>query len=256
MYICNVNLKKEKKTIFTYLITKKPNKMKALKFLGIALLACGLMFTSCKKDNPEPTDNTSETPGGGETSGGGETPTNVAKINFTGDNTTWNAHKVVAVDKTAQSYLPIYFYKTADEDNGIHVSGFLESVVGSYTYATTYDLMYYTDPNFNYTDETGELGVALGEEDPQPGDVYSGWLTISGGDNFVENITAIDLNALTMSATFTQKIVKTADVVAAGYQVPSTKYDLNGTLTNASWEWAQAKDVPSKKASKTLLSAR
>ena len=31
--------------------------MKALKFLGIALLACGLMFTSCKKDNPQPSNN-------------------------------------------------------------------------------------------------------------------------------------------------------------------------------------------------------
>ena len=228
--------------------------MKALKFLGIALLACGLMFTSCKKDNPKPSDNNSSS--NSETPGGGETPTNGAKINFTGDNTTWNANNIVAADHTSQNYLYMAFYKTADGENGVSVSGYLESVVGSYTYATTYDLMYYSDPNFTYTDETGELGVALGEDDPQPGDVYSGWLTISGGDNFVENITAIDLNALTMSATFTQKIVKTADVVAAGYQVPSTKYDLNGTLTNASWQWAQAKDMPSKKVSKTLLSAK
>ena len=228
--------------------------MKTLKFLGIALLACGLMFSSCKKDEPKPdnNDNTTENPGGG----GSTTPTNGAAISFTGDNTSWNANSIVAVDRTSQDYLYMQIYKTADGENGVYVSGTLESVVGSFTYANTYDLMYYTDPNFNYTDQTGELGQALGAEDPQPGDVYSGWLSISGGENFTETITAIDLNALTMSATFVQKIVKTADVVAAGYQVPSTKYDLNGTLTNASWTWYTSKDMTTKKVCKSVLAVK
>ena len=39
--------------------------MKALKFLGIALLACTMMCVSCKKDEPKPDDNTTDNPGGG-----------------------------------------------------------------------------------------------------------------------------------------------------------------------------------------------
>lgn len=34
--------------------------MKALKFLGLAVLACGMMFVSCKKDNPKPDDSQSQ----------------------------------------------------------------------------------------------------------------------------------------------------------------------------------------------------
>ena len=137
--------------------------MKTLKFLGIALLACGLMFTSCKKDNPQPdnNDNTTDNPGGG----GGTTPTNGATIAFDGDNTTWNANSIVAVDHSDQNYLYMQIYKTANAEEGVYVSGYLESEVGSYTYANTYDLMYYTDPNFNYTDQTGELGQLLGADD-------------------------------------------------------------------------------------------
>ena len=71
--------------------------MKALKFLGIALLACGLMFTSCKKDNPQPSNNTSssETPGGGTNPGGGDNPgggggqTVTEKITVSFDGNTW-----------------------------------------------------------------------------------------------------------------------------------------------------------------------
>lgn len=226
--------------------------MKTLKFLGIALLACGLMFTSCKKDNPQPDNNTTENPGGGENPA---TPTNGATIAFDGDNTTWNANSIVAVDHSDQNYLYMQIYKTANAEEGVYVSGYLESNVGSYTYANTYDLMYYTDPNFNYVDETGELGQLLQAENAQPGDVYSGWLSLSGGDNFTETISAIDLNALTMSANFTQKIVKSADVVEAG-GVPSTKYNLNGTMTNASWAWSTSKDMTTKKVCKSVLAVK
>ena len=55
--------------------------MKALRFLGIALLACSMMFVSCKKDKPQPDNSTSQQQqggqgGGGDTPGGGDDPNN------------------------------------------------------------------------------------------------------------------------------------------------------------------------------------
>ncbi|MBP5650807.1 MAG: hypothetical protein J6X01_07020 [Bacteroidales bacterium] len=60
--------------------------MKALRFLGIALLACSMMFVSCKKDNPKPDNNTTDNPGGG---GGQTTPDGGATVTF--DGTAWDA---------------------------------------------------------------------------------------------------------------------------------------------------------------------
>lgn len=233
--------------------------MKALKILGIALLACTMMCVSCKKDNPKPNDNTTENPsgggntpgGGGETPGGGEVP--ICGVTIKLDGTPWNAANMVAVDHTTQNYIAPYFFKTENSTEDIYVRGFMESVVGEYTYQTTQDIMYYTDPSFTYTDETGEYGQAMGAQNPQPGDVYSGWVSIT---DFTENITAVDLNALTMSATFSQSLATASDIVAAGYQVPSTLHSLEGVLDNANWTWATSKANTSKKAVKGMMSIK
>ena len=231
--------------------------MKALRFLGIALLACSMMFVSCKKDNPKPDNSTSqnETPGGndnpgggGETPGGGEVP--ICGVTIKLDGTAWNAANMVAVDHTNQSYIAPYFFKTENSTEDVYVRGFMESVVGEFTYQTTNDIMYYTDPNFTYTDETGEYGSAMGATDPQPGDVYSGWVSIT---DFTENITAVDLNALTMSATFSESLATAADIVAAGYQVPANLHTLEGILDGAHWTWASTKSSAPKKAVKGAM---
>lgn len=232
--------------------------MKALRFLGIALLACTMMCVSCKKDKPTPSDNTTENPsggdtpgGGGDTPGGGEIP--ICGVTITLDGSSWNAANMVAVDHTDQSYIAPYFFKTENSTQDVYVRGFMESVVGEFTYQSTHDIMYYTDPNFTYTDETGEYGEAMGAQNPQPGDVYSGWVSIT---DFTENITAIDLNALTMSATFSQSLATAADIAAAGYQVPSTLHSLEGLLDNANWTWYTSKATTPKKAVKGMMSIR
>jgi hypothetical protein len=226
--------------------------MKALRFLGIALLACSMMFVSCKKDNPKPDNNNnqSENPGGG-----GETNPSGVTINFNGGS--WNAANMVAVDKSSQGYMYTRMYKTENSDEDITVSGYLQTNVGEYNYQTSQgDCMYYTDPNFTYIDQTGQLGELLQDEDAAPGTEYSGWLSLTGGDNFTENITAIDLNALTMNATFNQVIIKTSDVVDAGYQVPSTRYNLIGNLNNAKWTWYSAKKDVTKKVVKAAFATK
>lgn len=217
--------------------------MKALKFLGIALLACGLMFTSCKKDDKTANNNSdqNENPGGG-----GQTTPDGTTIKFNG--TTWTAAAVEAVDHSDESYLTMYIEKTAgcsSQYSDVFVQGFLESVVVSNgTYQSTGgDIMNYRDPNYIYTDEDGVLGDAGGQ--------YWGWNTVSS--SFIENVTAIDLNALTMSANFTANVFDIVDYIAAGGAVPSTLYPFEGNLKNAHWNWATTKAADTKKMSAQLV---
>ena len=212
--------------------------MKALKFLGIALLACGLMFTSCKKDDKTAdNNNNSENPGGG----GGQTTPDGATITFNG--TTWTAAAVQAVDYTDDGYVTLYMEKTAgcsSQYNDVFMQGFLEStVVANATYESTGgDIMNYRDPNFTYTDNDNVLGQGAGQ-------TYWGWSV--NPSTFVENITAVDLNALTMSGNFSEQIYALEDYVAAGGQVPSNTLPCTGTLKNMTWTWKSTKAADTKK---------
>ena len=219
--------------------------MKALKFLGIALIACGLMFTSCKKDNNTTTNNNnqSETPGGG--GGGGTTEPDGLKITFNGAN--WMAADIQAVDHSDENYLYLKIEKTAGcsaQASDTYLTGFMESVVcENETYESTEgDCLSYYDPSYIYTDNDGVLGDAGGQ--------YWGWNAYK--PSFKETITAVDLNALTMSATFTEDIFDIADYIAAG-GVPENMYTMNGTMKNASWSWMSSKANTTKKMSANLV---
>lgn len=223
--------------------------MKALRFLGIALLACGMMFTSCKKDDTTANNNNnsgqSENPGGGGGTnpggGGGQTTPDGATITFNG--TTWTAAAVNAVDHSDEGYLTLYVEKTAgcsQQYNDVFMLGFLESTpVSDATYQSTNgDLMNYRDPNFTYTDNDNALGQGAGQ-------TFWGWSVATS--TFVENVTAIDLNAQTMSGNFSEQIYSLEDYVAAGLQVPSNTYPCTGTLKNMTWTWTSKKAADTKK---------
>lgn len=220
--------------------------MKALKFLGIILLAGTMMCVSCKKDNPKPSDNTTENPGGGDNpGGGGTTEPDGLKITFNGAN--WMAADIQAVDHSDENYLTLIIEKTAgcsSQQSDTYLQGFMESVVcENATYeSTTGDCLSYYDPSYIYTDNDGILGNA--------GAQYWGWNAYK--QSFVETITAIDLNALTMSATFTEDIFDIVDYINAG-GLPDNMYQLTGTMKNASWAWASTKAMDSKKMSANLI---
>ena len=222
--------------------------MKALKFLGIILLAGTMMCVSCKKDEPKPDDNTTENPGGGDNPGGGGGQTTSDGVTIAFNGTSWLAANMEAVDHTDQNYLTLYVEKTtgcSGDYSDIFLNGFMESVVcENETYeSTSGDVMNYRDPNYIYTDNDGVLGDAGGQ--------YWGWNV--NPSTFVETITAVDLNALTMSATFSEEIFDIADYIAAGGSVPSNTITLNGTMQNASWAWASKKAADSKKMSANLV---
>ena len=159
-----------------------------------------------------------------------EVPQNVAKITFNGNS--WNAANAQGVDHTDESYITFLFYKVANSQNDIYCQGFLESVpVSGGTFESTGgDIMHYRDPNFTYTDNDGSLGG-------NPGDVYWGWNTISS--SFTENITAVDLNALTISGNWTAQVGRVETYATTGEW--GTTVPFSGQLTNAQWTWTSKK---------------
>ncbi len=186
------------------------------KFMGVALLACSMIMVSCKKDD--------------------ENDTNESKMSVKHGTTAFDAASVMAVDRSADGYLTIYGFKSASAgENDIFVQGYLESsVVSGATYESTEgDIMNYRDPNIIFTDTENLLGRGAGGQ-------YWGILTVPS--TFIENITAVDLNALTMSGNWSAKTVLTEDYAENGtsFDGLTQMTDFTGEMVNMTWTWASA----------------
>ncbi|MBR3557845.1 MAG: hypothetical protein IKN78_03140 [Bacteroidales bacterium] len=167
-----------------------------------------------------------------------EIPQNETKVTFKGN--TWKAANLVGVDQTADGYLGFYMFKTANSQQDLHVLGFFQPSAGTYDYQSSQgDYMTLRDPNFTYYDEDGSLS-----QDGQPGE-YWGWIWVP--NTLSEVITAIDLNATTMSATWSNDITDLETYDQTGNYGDS--YTLSGVMTNASWTWA-SKSLNAKKSEK------
>lgn len=183
------------------------------KFMGVALLACSMIMVSCKKDDEN---------------------SNESKLSVKHGTTAFDAASVMAVDYSAEGYLTLYGYKSASAgQNDIFVQGFLESsVVSGATYESTEgDIMNYRDPNIIFTDTENLIGQGAGGQ-------FWGILTVPS--TFVENITAIDLNALTMSGNWSAKTVLTEDYAENGVSFDGLTQmtDFTGEMVNMTWTWA------------------
>ena len=170
----------------------------------------------------------------------------VAGVTISFNGSTWTAAQVNAYDYSADGYLTFSLFKTANSRDDIYMVGFLETVVGSYNYESSQgDYFKYYDPNNTYYDEAGELS-----EDGQSY-LYYNWTPES--TTFVENITAIDLNNRTISATFSEDLYQLSDYVQGIDQY----YTLNGTMNNATWTWVQdSKSAVKKSNSKAIARVR
>ena len=153
-------------------------------------------------------------------------PQNEAKITFNG--TSWVAANAIAQDHTDANYLTIYFFKVASSQEDIYANGFLESVpVSNATYESTEgDIMNYRDPNHTWYDEDNLLG--------QGQVTYWGYNTLS--NTFLENITAVDLNKLTISGNWSAEVGEVSEYATTGNW--TTTYPFTGKLTNAEWAWS------------------
>jgi hypothetical protein len=182
------------------------------KFMGVALLACSMIMVSCKKDDEN---------------------SNESKLTVNHGTTAFDAASVQAVDYTANGYITLYGFKSASAgQNDIFVQGYLESsVVSGATYESTDgDIMNYRDPSIIFTDTEGILNPET------PGGDYWGIYTLPS--TFVENITAVDLNALTMSGNWSAKTVLLEDYADAGTFEGLTQTDFTGEMVNMTWTWA------------------
>ena len=183
------------------------------KVMGVALLACSMIMVSCKKDD--------------------DSSSNESKMSVNHGATAFDAASVMAVDHSADGYLTLYGYKNASAgQNDIFVQGFLESsVVSGATYESTDgDIMNYRDPNIIFTDTENLLGQGAGGN-------YWGILTVPS--TFIENITAVDLNALTMSGNWSAKTVLTEDYAenGASFDGLTQMTDFTGNMVNMTWTW-------------------
>lgn len=181
------------------------------KFMGVALLACSMIMVSCKKDDEN---------------------SNESKLSVNHGTTAFDAASVQAVDYSAEGYITLYGYKNASAgQNDIFVQGFLESsVVSGATYESTDgDIMNYRDPNIIFTDTENLLGQGAGGQF---------WGIVTVPSTFVENITAVDLNALTMSGNWSAKTVLLEDYAEAGSFDGLTQTDFTGNMVNMTWTWA------------------
>ncbi len=209
--------------------------MKALRFLGIALLAGSMLFVSCKKEEKKTNEVNNE-----DTTG--------TSITFNGS--TWKAADMVGVDINDDNYFVCIIEKTANcgvnaiatqtNPTDKYLVGYIKKTNGSDSYQSSQHYMQYFDPTYTYKDENGVIG--------QAGVTHYGWQVII--NTYEANVTAVDLNALTLNATFTEEVFDVADVVAAGgYEehdgqtylpegIPSKT--LSGTMKDAKWAWAQS----------------
>jgi len=193
------------------------------KIMGIAVLACSMMV-ACGKD--EETDNT-------DNNGGNTEPQVEEGFVVTKDGSSWTAVEFLAryneADADFDAYLTVEAYQTTAEDSPL-VAGFLQAtVISGGTYESTGgDIINYRDVNDLYEDTDGVLGEA--------GAQYYNF--VPDYESFVENITAIDVNATTISGNWTENYVDIATYIANNGTYDGAKV-LSGVLTNATWTAAK-----------------
>ncbi|MBR2770785.1 MAG: hypothetical protein IKD78_02010, partial [Bacteroidales bacterium] len=132
-------------------------------------------------------------------------------------------------------------YKVANSEDNIYCDGFLETTPGSYDFQTNQDIVNYRDPNFTYYDAEG----ILDNENHQPGE-YWGWNTNTS--SFTETVTAVDLNALTISGSWNAEVFSAEEYVAyLQTGAMPTMHPFSGVIDNMPWTWNTSKAPVSKK---------
>lgn len=197
------------------------------KLMAVAMIAVSLpTFTACGDDeNTDSPDN----PNGGQSS---------YTVSF--NSNPWTAAgDVYAYDFTSEGYLTFYAYSDATESanqtayNACQhpmVFGFLESrVCSGETYESTNgDCMKYYDATQTYTSD-GSDGV-------DPGTYYR-YNAIP--ESFTENVTAIDLTALTISANWNEQCFDIEEYIANQGTSYGNTLPLTGNMSNLHWVMLQ-----------------
>lgn len=186
------------------------------KMMGIALLASSMLFVACNKDeNTDENNNNNNEP----------TVTNGIKVTF-GD-VNWTAADILGEEYASYGLLSIGAFKDYESSVAPFVQGYLPNAVRSATHGQGdyYYFFYYENDNDVTIDDDGSLSGTAGAELPN-------WQPRAG---FQENVTALDMNAMTISATAEGTLFYLPDYL----QGTETTKDLNIVMTNAVWEPAE-----------------
>lgn len=148
----------------------------------------------------------------------------------------WTAANIVCTNDPSSNFLQMDIFKTANDQNDIFLQGSLKKEVGSRTYESSGgDFFFYRDPSQTYTDETGALGG-------NPGDTYYVWQVVE--TSFEENVLAIDLNAKTIDAKWSENLFNLYDFIEHN-GIPTVYYPLTCKMQQASWTWGTVtKETP------------
>ena len=177
--------------------------------------------------------------------GGGGTGT--YRITYNGS--TWTPAVVNFFNYTSDGYMAISAYKNSGDagsthpTNDIRVWGYLESSTGTYTYSSSGgDIMRIYDPNDIYVVNST---IILSNNDTVDAGSYYRYFPIT--NTFTETITAVDLNALTISGSWSVQLADIEQYIynnGASYGATRT---LSGTLSNYHWTWSSQKSAASRK---------
>ena len=142
----------------------------------------------------------------------------------------WTATSCLGDDYSEYGLLGFGAFKNYENANAPFIQGYFRSTVGSATHASgDYNyFFYYENENDFMTDTDGSLSGQAGAQLPnwQPG-------------SQTQQVTAIDLNACTISGNVHGNSFYLPDYVN---NVETTR-ELNITVNNAQWEWAEGKSM-------------
>lgn len=159
-----------------------------------------------------------------------ELPQSVYTITFNGNS--WNAANWECYDHSDENYMTIYAYKTANSEEDINLVGYLQTIAGTYDYETSQgDYMNYYDPSAIWVDENNVLGQGAGV----------GYYKYQvDKTTFQEQIVAIDLNARTLTANWSEDCFDIEYYVSHNGDY-GTMLPLQGAIQNISWTWSTSK---------------
>lgn len=172
-------------------------------------------------------------------------------VTVTFQNKSWKAADIINTNSPSSNYLQLEIHKTANDDNDIFLLGTITKEVGKHTFESSQgDYFTYIDPNQTWVDEEGVIIDQNGAA--HPGTKYYVWQVAE--NSFVEKITAIDINAKTIDAEWSENLFSIYDYIEHN-GTPSTYYPLTCKMRKASWEWGTAtKEIEPVNAKTGLLS--
>ncbi len=172
---------------------------KVFKMMAIALTACGL-FVACGDKNEEE-----------------EQVKDGIAVAF-GEDTSWDAQDILGDQSYVAQYnvMQLGAFKDYDDAEAPYTQGYLAPAVGTYTHVAQQDYyyMFYFENENDYTVYNGNN--------------YPKWQART----FNEDITAIDLTAMTISGNCNGTLYNLTDYM----NEVTTEKDLVVTMTNAAWE--------------------